>query len=769
MINLPAAMAAYPQFLNYKLTPRAGGRTDKLPVNPATGQVCDAHDPTAHVTAAGAIATGLPVAFVFTDRDPFFFLDIDNCLVDGKWTETAATLCQKFAGCAVEVSQSGKGLHIFGRIPEALPHGCDCKPIGSQFYTSGRFVALTGTGAMGDAGHAPDMVTYKEFIDGYFPPSKAAPNAAWTTEPDPGWDGPADDAELITRMLVSKSARGILGAAATIRELWGADADALGKVFPDTAGDQGRAFDWSSADAALCSHLAFWTGKDCERTDRLFRQSGLMRDKWENREDYAQRTITRAVDQCQNVYKQRQAEPAEDVRTSFQYFTVQNQQELFEGCCYVLDVHRAFIPEGRLLKPEQFRAHFGGRVYALDAINSKTTRNAWEVFTESQAWTFPRVASTCFRPELPPGAIIEHEGSRLVNTYVPVATARTAGDALPFLDLVARLLPAETDREILLAYMAACVQHIGIKFQWAPLLQGVQGNGKSFIGDCLTQCIGERYTHLPDPKDINNVFNSWLCGNLLILIDEVYTRDRTDTLETLKWMVTNRRVPVQAKGQDQVTGDNRANFFMCSNHKDAILKTQSDRRFCVFYTAQQEFPDLARDGLDGDYFPDLYEWARAGGYAIINDFLRSYKIPDALNPATHCHRAPATTSTSEALQWSMGSIEQEIVEATEAGIAGFNGGWISSMAFDKFMELRRTRIPLNKRREILRGLGYIQHPALRNGRVNNIIPFENGKPRLYIRLGHTAQNITNAAAVARVYQEAQGYIVAEGADKMGVA
>jgi hypothetical protein len=752
------------RWVNSKTVPKANGKTDKFPVSPYTGQVCDAHDPANQASYEEAVATGLPVGFVFNEADRYFFIDIDDCLVDGQWTPLAIKLCQMFAGCAIEISQSGTGLHIFGRIPETLPHGCKNQAEGLEYYTADRFAAVTGTGAMGSADHVPPVEVSRSLVATYFPPSMAAAPSDWTTGPCPEWDGPTDDAELIERMLKFKSAQGMLGYKATFKQLWEADEEALGRAYPDTAGDQGRAFDNSSADAALVAHLAFGTGKDCERMDRLVRQSALYRDKWE-REDYARRTITQAVAQCQNVYKQRGSPdaPVEDVRVGFQYFTVQNQQELFEGCCYVRDLHRIFIPEGKLLKPEQFRAHFGGRVYALDAINSKTTRNAWEVFTESQAWTFPRVASTCFRPELPPGATIEHEGSRLVNTYVPVATARAEGDVGPFLGLMARLLPAESDRDILLAYMAACVQHIGIKFQWAPLLQGVQGNGKSFIGDCLTKCVGERYTHLPDPKDINNVFNSWLCGNLLILIDEVYTRDRTDTIETLKWMVTNRRVPVQAKGQDQVTGDNRANFFMCSNHKDAILKTQSDRRFCVFFTAQQEFADLARDGLDGDYFPDLYDWARAGGYAIVNGYLRGYKIPDILNPGTHCHRAPATTSTNEALEWSMGGIEQEIVEATESGVAGFNGGWISSMAFDKFMEIRRTRIPLNKRREILKGLGYIPHPALRNGRVNNIIPFENGKPRLYIRVGHTAQNITNAAAAARVYQEAQGYIVAEGA------
>ena len=39
---------------------------------------------------------------------------------------------------------------------------------------------------------------------------------------------------------------------------------------------------------ALCALLAFWTGKDTARMDRLFRRSGLMRPKWD--EDRGEKT-----------------------------------------------------------------------------------------------------------------------------------------------------------------------------------------------------------------------------------------------------------------------------------------------------------------------------------------------------------------------------------------------------------------------------------------------------------------------------------------------
>jgi putative DNA primase/helicase len=57
------------------------------------------------------------------------------------------------------------------------------------------------------------------------------------------------------------------------------------------AGNEGR----SEADLALCSLLAFWCGPDEDRIDRLFRQSGLMRQKWE-RSDYRSLTLAVALD-----------------------------------------------------------------------------------------------------------------------------------------------------------------------------------------------------------------------------------------------------------------------------------------------------------------------------------------------------------------------------------------------------------------------------------------------------------------------------------------
>ena len=58
-MSLPAPfkpLAAFRQFMLYKLVPRDGGKTDKLPVNPSTLQVSDAHDPSMWIDAEAAYA-----------------------------------------------------------------------------------------------------------------------------------------------------------------------------------------------------------------------------------------------------------------------------------------------------------------------------------------------------------------------------------------------------------------------------------------------------------------------------------------------------------------------------------------------------------------------------------------------------------------------------------------------------------------------------------------------------------------------------------------
>lgn len=763
-------LSAYKQFLVYKLVPsQRVGKTDKLPVDWRTGALPDKGEGKSNIwtdahTAieyAQQYGDGYGVGFYFTENDPFIFLDIDSCLQpDGQWSELAVSLIRAMPNAYLEVSQSGKGFHIIAS--GALPHhACKNAALGLELYHSDRFVALTGTHAAGDAS---TNVTYMTqwLVDNYFKPNTALTvSTGWTDVPDPEWRGNTNDDELISRALRSGSASSVFGKRATFANLWERDERALGVAFPDDR----RPYDASSADAALAQHLAFWTGKDCERILRLMMRSGLVRDKYE-RADYMQNTILKACAMQVEVLQDKQLEVvgAEQSTTPISYGTSfmagDQQAELFNNCIYVTDMHRVLV-DGTLLKPEQFRVKFGGYTFVTDASNGRLVRNAWEAFTESQLYCAKRVDTSCFRPDLPPMSIVHGAGGSSVNIYKDIKTPRTKGDVTPFLTHMAKLIPDERDREILLSYMAAIVQHKGVKFQWSPLIQGVEGNGKTLFTYIVAECVGHDYTHMAKPSQIAKNFNGWMHGKILIGVEDIYVPDsQREVLEELKPMITNNRIEIERKGVDQKTLEVCCNFILNSNHKDGIRKTRNDRRFAPFYTAQQEFTDLARDGMVNGYFQRLYAWLRAEGYAYMHEFLATYAIPDEFNPA-HGHIAPITTSTNEAISQSLGRIEQEILEAIDRGDVGFKGGWVSSMAIDKLLQnigYARSIAP-NKRREIMLNLGYDYHPALVGGRVNNNILCDNGKPRLYVHRNNTLLlNMTEPSVIASVYSTAQNRI-----------
>lgn len=772
------ALAAHRRFIVYKLVPSSTrpGKTDKYPIDPRTGNVASAFDPNnwltpdEAITHAARFGTGHGVGFAFTADCGLWFLDIDNCLqADNTWSPLAVSLCTLLNGTAVEISQSGKGLHIIG-TGTPPPHSCKNVSLGLEFYHTDRFVALTGTGVQGDAAfNATHLLP--SLVATYFVSSGVDDIPLnWSSGPDPEWRGPTEDDKLIDRALRSKSAATVFGNRASFADLWHGDEVELAKAYPSSTGD---VYDRSSADAALAQHLAFWTGNDCERILRLMNKSALVRDKWE-RVQYMTDTIGKAVNRQTDILQDKQVElvtydqQGAAVTSSKPVITtgatlchIDMQIELFTGCIYVRDQHRALVPGGAMLKPDQFRVMYGGFSFPMDPGNERQTRNAWEAFTESQAFKSARADSSCFRPDLNPGDIIRVDGQSLVNTYWPINTPRMKGDVTPFTNHLIKLLPNPRDLTILISYMAACVQHKGIKFQWAPLIQGVEGNGKTLLTRCVAFAIGQRYSHLPKASKIAAQFNSWMEGRIFIGVEDVYVpHSQQDILEELKPMITGERQEVERKGIDQATLWICCNFMLNCNNKAALRKSRNDRRLAPFYTAQQEADDLRRDGMSGDYFPKLYAWLRNGGYEIVNEFLSTYDIPPEFNPANG-HIAPLTSSTEEAIEYGLGRAEQEILEAIEREEVGFRGGWVSSMFIDKLLERIRadSRIPPNKRRDMMLNLGYDWHPALKDGRVNNSTFPDGGKPRLFIRKDNaTLRAITNPAEISRAYAAAQNNI-----------
>lgn len=299
----------YKNFIVYKIVPSKDrpGKTDKFPVDYRDGRVkVNPHDSEIQtdfdtaLSRANAFGAEFGIGFIFNASNPYWFLDIDGCLVTGQWTQLAIDICTLFAGCYIEISPSGTGLHLYGTgtVPA---HKCTNKRLGLEFYHEARFGTISGNGPIGDANFDASTIL-PQFVADYFPPTEGGNEESWTEGPVPEYRGPYDDVELIRRALLVRKAENVFGGKVSFQDLWEKNEKILGKTWPD----EKRAFDASSADSSLAMRLAFWTGNDCDRIERLMRQSGLARDKYE-RKDYLPRTIVRAVSLNSEIFIDRDA------------------------------------------------------------------------------------------------------------------------------------------------------------------------------------------------------------------------------------------------------------------------------------------------------------------------------------------------------------------------------------------------------------------------------------------------------------------------------
>ena len=290
--DVPAELRRLSQWVGWrqvtKLDKDGNKKVDKIPVNPATGRNGSHSDPNTWGTFEAALAGARAgrwygVGFVFSAADPYCGLDWDK-VVDpstGECDPAALAEIEGFASYA-ERSPSGTGAHV---IVRGRPPGSHCKHNKRECYDNKRFFTVTGN-RLNAHGVEARQNELNEWYAKTFPAAKGKTAPRPAPGPAAGGATPPDDDTLLARIRASRQA-------AKFNRLWSGDAS-------DHGGDESR------ADLALCSMLAFWTGKDAARMDALFRGSGLMRGKWdEGRGDgatYGGNTIAKAIETTQGVY-----------------------------------------------------------------------------------------------------------------------------------------------------------------------------------------------------------------------------------------------------------------------------------------------------------------------------------------------------------------------------------------------------------------------------------------------------------------------------------
>jgi len=320
--NLPTGLKELRHWVLWKSVQREG-RLTKVPVRADNGFPAEADNQTtwtSYENVKEAFEKGRGkcegIGFVFSRGAAITGIDLDHCRDPSTgeidvWAKTYLDRLNSYS----EISPSGTGLHVLVRASEGIPKTGE---------DGGRKKALKGDGYRPDA--AIEMYSAKRFftmtgdvIDEYprsvedrqdvlqtiysevFGPVKSDGAKANDRGQDAAKDTPVDQDGTTTGTQAAELPDEVVIA----RMLGSVNANEIEKLLAgDTSGHSG---DDSSADLALCNHLAFWTNGNRLQMNRIFRQSKLYRPKWDEkrgRQTYGEMTLDKAIRETPDGYQE---------------------------------------------------------------------------------------------------------------------------------------------------------------------------------------------------------------------------------------------------------------------------------------------------------------------------------------------------------------------------------------------------------------------------------------------------------------------------------
>jgi primase-polymerase (primpol)-like protein len=264
--SIPAEIKGIPHWVNWKWEQRADRTTGELkmtkPPYQPNGQHAESDNPTTWATFQQAVAAYEKgdfsgIGFVLTKDDGFAGVDLDHVHdpETGVIEDWAMIVVQRLDSYT-EISPSGTGLRIFLRAK--LPPK-DRKINGFECYENGRYLTVTGNHLEGtpttiEHRQAEMEAVHTEMFAERNRPRSNGKGSVTSVLPN------LDDQELLDKAFRAKNG------------------EAIWRLFHgDMSGYQSH----SEADLALCGLLAFYTGPDQEKLDRIYRSSDLVSPKWD--------------------------------------------------------------------------------------------------------------------------------------------------------------------------------------------------------------------------------------------------------------------------------------------------------------------------------------------------------------------------------------------------------------------------------------------------------------------------------------------------------
>jgi len=386
-----------------------------------------------------------------------------------------------------------------------------------------------------------------------------------------------------------------------------------------------------------------------------------------------------------------------------------------KGWCYVTDRDKFYrYDSDEWLSMQGFNSKYSRKIPA----NDNGERIPATVFA-LEVTPIPTVTRGMYLPTAK--STFTESGTKCVNTYrpssVPAEAAKLDAKGKMAVELVMKhLLVLFNGREwladLLLDWIAHNVQRPGVKIRFSFVIQGIEGDGKSLLGELIALIMGQANVRIISPEVVSKGdFNGWAEGACVGVLEELRLQgnNRFDVLNSVKPCVSNATITIHRKRMDPYNAPNTMNYIAFTNHKDALPLDDTDRRWVVVFAPWENINQFEKAvGCPNDtYFEHLFS-AISDGAA----YLRRYFLDRDLSQFNRNGRAPDTEEKRVMVSLGVSDELSAAKELIAQGGYGFSGQVVSTRELHKAMEATGVEVPKSiAMKRMMTKLGFQQFPG----------------------------------------------------------
>ena len=413
--------------------------------------------------------------------------------------------------------------------------------------------------------------------------------------------------------------------------------------------------------------------------------------------------------------------PISDIRNEITYngivsgeFIEEDQKPSWTNEWVYVNSHTCFanLKTLRLLKTEAFNLKNGKHV----PESSNGSKQSASKYVADKGY-METVDMMAYLPNINE-AIVSVEDFKVLNSFnintVPKASLKYSEEGLKAIELVKKhisfICGNDENSNILTQWIAHQIQFPGKQILWSPVIQSIQGVGKSFFGELLRCCLGDRNVGTVSPTQVISDFNGWATGVSVNVLEELRVKghNRYNAVNSLKPLITDRMIQINDKGVKQFMTYNTTNYICFTNYKDSLPLDSDDRRWWDIFVNIDSLDEMSN--IVGEsaitYFPNLFNAVRTYG-SEIRKWLLEYNLTSEF---LSIKQAPITNEKLNMIATEECSLEGyvEIKEMIEKGGKYYNKNVISSSDLFSDFIFENPDIELNnsKKNYILKKLGF---------------------------------------------------------------